>query len=450
MARVTDVTGAGGERSGGQPFAAAVAEHTDSMTVDLDAHPRSVRSARQALRDLLSRSGAEDLVEPAVLVVSEIVTNALVHAGTAVQLRLWASEHALRVEVDDGAGHRPVRRRFAESAGTGRGLQLVDELADRWGTTLGAEGKTVWFEIGGPASERGEVGGGEASDPVTAADGTTEVTLRGVPLLMHVAWQQHAASLLREYLLHVLGEDADILDKHAQASEAMNLLSQQLPVPVLPDDADALMAEAIEPHVTADEVVLRLSPSSPAHFATLDDLLRKAIEEARAGRFLSPPTQPEIDEMRAWICSEVVRQTSGIATSTPWVARTDVRATLADQAELTETYAELALVDEPLLATDEASIIVAVSPAALKLLGYERADQVLGRRVIAVVPRRFHQAHIAGTTLHMTNGRDTLLGVPVVVPMVRADGHEVSVQIEVRSERLDADHRVFVARFQRA
>jgi PAS domain S-box-containing protein len=267
---------------------------------------------------------------------------------------------------------------------------------------------------------------------------------------MHVAWQQHAATLLREYLLHVLGEDADILDKHAQASEAMNLLSQQLPVPVLPDDADALMAEAIEPHVTADEVVLRLSASSPEHFATLDDLLRRAIEEARAGHFLSPPTQPEIEEMRAWICSEVLRQTSGIATSTPWVARTDVRATLADQAELTETYAELALVDEPLLATDEASIIVAASPGALELLGYHDADEVLGRRVIAVVPHRFHQAHIAGTTLHMTNGRDTLLGVPVVVPMVRADGEEVPVRLEVRSERLDADHRVFVARFERA
>jgi PAS domain S-box-containing protein len=104
-------------------------------------------------------------------------------------------------------------------------------------------------------------------------------------------------------------------------------------------------------------------------------------------------------------------------------------------------------VDEPLLATDEASIVVAASPAALELLGFERAEDILGRRVIAVVPPRFHQAYIAGITLHMTNGGDTLLGVPVDVPMVRADGSEVMVRMEVRSERLDSRRRVFVARF---
>jgi PAS domain S-box-containing protein len=256
--------------------------------------------------------------------------------------------------------------------------------------------------------------------------------------------------LLREYLLHVLDDDDDILDKHAQASEAMSLLNEQLPVPALSDDTDALMAGAIEPMVTADEVVLRIPVASIPHFATLDGLLRSAIAEARAGRFLSPPTQPEIDEMRQWICAEVARQAGGDTTVTPWLARTDVRATLADQAVLTATYSGLAAVDEPLLATDEASIIVAASRPALDLLGYQHADELLGRRVIVVVPARFHQAHIAGTTLHATNGRDNLLGVPINVPMVRADGTEVPVRIQVRSQRLDVDRRVFVARFRPA
>lgn len=124
-----------------------------------------------------------------------------------------------------------------------------------------------------------------------------------------------------------------------------------------------------------------------------------------------------------------------------------MRATLADQVALTATYSRLAAVDEPLLATDDASIIVAASQPALDLLGYQHADELLGRRVM-VVPARFHQAHIAGTTLHATNGRDSLLGVPISVPMVRADGTEVPVRIQVRSERLDVDRRVFVARFR--
>ena len=70
--------------------------------------------------------------------------------------------------------------------------------------------------------------------------------------------------------------------------------------------------------------------------------------------------------------------------------------------------------------------------------------------MIAVVPARYHQAHIAGTTLNATNGRDVLLGVPLVVPMVRADGSELLVSIEVCPEVIDDDRRVFVARFRAA
>jgi PAS domain S-box-containing protein len=433
------------------PFAeggSSASRRNVAVSVALDPDPRNVRQARNVLRDALLRSGAEDLLDPATLLLSEIVTNAFVHAGTQVQVQVQSTAEALRVEVRDGGAHVPFRRHYSGTAGTGRGVQLMDELADRWGTEPGSNGKTVWFEMGNPPTAGNTVCDGAHGELIGEAEGTRQVTLRCVPLLMHQAWQEHAATLLREYLLHVLDDDDDILDKHAQASEAMSLLNLQLPAPSLPPRTDALMAAAIEPTVTADEVVLRIPVASIPHFATLDALLRSAITEARAGRFLSPPTQPEIDEMRQWICSEIARQTSGDTTATPWMARTDVRATLVDQAALTATYSALAAVDEPLLATDEASIIVAASQPALDLLGYQHVDELLGRRVIVVVPARFHQAHIAGTTLHATNGRDNLLGVPITVPMVRADGTEVSVHIQVRPERLDADHRVFVARFR--
>jgi PAS domain S-box-containing protein len=417
----------------------------------LDADPRNVGRARKMLRDVVLGSGAEHLLESATLLLSETVTNAFVHVGGEVLVRVVSADDALRVEVADRGEHVPARRHYAETAGTGRGLQLMDELADRWGTDARSPGKTVWFELGtidaGGVMATG-AGDGLPPEPIAAPTGTCQVTLRHVPLLMHVAWQEHAATLLREYLLHMLAEDDEILDKHAHASEAMRLLEDQLPAPELSDAADALMADAIEPQVTAEEVVLRLPVASIRHFGTLDVLLRGAIAETRAGRFLSPPTQPEIDEMRQWICSEVARQAGGDTTATPWLARTDVRATLADQAALAATYSDLAAVDEPLLATDGASIIVAVSQPALDLLGYQHVDDLLGRRVIVVVPARFHQAHIAGTTLHATNGRDNLLGVPIEVPMVRADGTEVPVRLEVRSERLDLERRVFVARFQ--
>lgn len=424
-----------------------------TVTVPLSADARSVREARHVLRDALLRSGAEELVEPATLVTSEIVTNALVHAGTEVELRVLSTADAVRVEVQDGGEHVPVRRKYAETAGTGRGLQLVEELSDRWGVAHGSAGKAVWFEIGDLAGHGATEHGAPSPDRTAGGDRAGEpamVTLLHVPLLMHVAWQEHAATLLREYLLHALDKDADIFAKHAQASEAMSLLNEQIPAPVLSNEPDALMAEAIEPDVSAEHLVLCVPRESVPHFSTLDDLLARAIAETRDGSMLSPPTQPEIDEMRQWLCREVAQQAAGNPTATPWMARTDVRATLADQHELTTTYAALASTDEPLLATDEASIIVAASPAALALLGYRESEELVGRRIIVVVPHRFHQAHIAGTTLHATNGRDNLLGVPLVVPMVHADGSEVAVNIEVRAERLDETHRVYVARFRPA
>ena len=425
----------------------------DSVT--LPAEARNVGVARRTLSEVMARSGAGADVDAAVLALSEIVTNAFVHTGADVTVRVWSAMTGTRVEVEDSGSRLPVRRRYADTAGTGRGLHLVEELTDRWGADQRSGGKTVWFEIGDLTGVAGSSPSTDDSAPHPDSAGAGgevvyPVTLRRAPLLMHWAWQEHGSALLREYLLHVLDQDDTILDKHAEASEAMSVLSDQLPAPDLSEDPEVLMAGALEPDVTAPEAVLHIPAGVVKGFATLDDLLHRAISEAHAGRFLGPPTQPEIDEMRTWICSEVAKQTSGTSTATPWMARTDVRATLADQEHLTATYAGLARVDEALLATDEASIIVAASSAALELLGYDRAEDLLGRRVIAVVPARYHQAHIAGTTLNATNGRDVLLGVPLVVPMVRADGTELLVSIEVHPEVIDGDHRVFVARFHPA
>lgn len=114
------------------------------------------------------------------------------------------------------------------------------------------------------------------------------------------------------------------------------------------------------------------------------------------------------------LAQQVTGQASGRLAPRPWAPRTDVRASLADGAELAD-YQALASSDEAILATDAASIIVAVTPPVLRFLGYEHEDQLVGRRLIVIVPERFHQAHIAGTTLHVTNGRDPLLGIDLTV-----------------------------------
>ena len=218
----------------------------DSVT--LPAEARNVGIARRTLSEVMSRSGADADVDAAVLALSEIVTNAFVHTGAHVTVRVWSATTGTRVEVEDSGSRLPVLRRYADTAGTGRGLHLVEELTDRWGAHQRGGGKTVWFEIGDLS---GVPGSSSSADHPDIADAAREVvypvTLRRAPLLMHWAWQEHGSALLREYLLHVLDQDDTILDKHAEASEAMSVLSEQLPAPDLSEDPEMLMAGALEP-----------------------------------------------------------------------------------------------------------------------------------------------------------------------------------------------------------
>jgi sigma-B regulation protein RsbU (phosphoserine phosphatase) len=110
--------------------------------------------ARRFVEDALHDSCSPDVIEAATLLVSELATNVVVHAGTP----MWVSVHpvrgGVRVEVADGARNLPVvdlrtaRREPPGFAQSGRGLVLVDRMARRWGVERHHTGKAVWFELG--------------------------------------------------------------------------------------------------------------------------------------------------------------------------------------------------------------------------------------------------------------------------------------------------------------
>lgn len=404
--------------------------------------------ARRLLRHALDEAGAEHLIDDAALATSELVTNALVHAGPVVTLTVWPSRHGVRVEVSDSSPHVPAERGQVVTSSTGRGLRLVAASSDRWGVAPHHAGKSVWFEIGTP-----RVGAAATTDepaPVAVADPGEEpdlpVTLLGFPILMHWAWQEHASVLLREYLLHVCEDDPSVLDRHAEASAALSVLREQVPLPDLPEDPEALLDLALEPAVTAAAVSLRLPAPALGHFATLDALLRRATRAARESLFLSPPTQPEIAEMREWLCREVERQAGQGAAPTRWQPANQARATTVGNDDLKRRYPGVAVAGpEAVVTANSGGIIVAATPRAVEILGYGEPAELVGRRVLVVVPERYHQAHVAGTTLNATNGRDALLGVPLTVPMVRADGEEVPVELRVEPRLLVNGETVFEA-----
>ncbi|WP_326701012.1 ATP-binding protein [Streptomyces sp. NBC_01754] len=118
----------------------------------LAARPESVRSARRLTRSRLDAWQVDqDTHDAAVLIVSELVTNAVVHtASTRVLCELEYSGAGLRISVRD-QGHQPGGPRLAPAADDehGRGLLLVDSLSSAWGTHDAADssGRVVWARL---------------------------------------------------------------------------------------------------------------------------------------------------------------------------------------------------------------------------------------------------------------------------------------------------------------
>lgn len=132
--------------------AAHVCDHHDvvltARTFDRDMH--APRAARRFVTWALESCERHDAVPATALIVSELATNAVRHAGSSFTVTVKLGGPAgVRVAVRDGSAAAPNRRVAHELAESGRGLQLVSELATAWGTDVDRAGKVVWAEIAG-------------------------------------------------------------------------------------------------------------------------------------------------------------------------------------------------------------------------------------------------------------------------------------------------------------
>ncbi|PCG85237.1 protein phosphatase [Streptomyces sp. WZ.A104] len=116
--------------------------------------PEALSSSRHMIRAAVRAWGAKDRADEIELAADELITNALMHTdgGAVVTIRVLAgTERRLRVDVEDRSSALPRRRDAGESGVSGRGLMLVDRLADVWGVESRGSGKCVWCEFLIPA-----------------------------------------------------------------------------------------------------------------------------------------------------------------------------------------------------------------------------------------------------------------------------------------------------------
>lgn len=126
-------------------------DETGSLVLAPD--PAAVRAARRFVADNCSNgSTPEDPRDTAVLLVSELVTNAFTHGRSEARVSVAAASRRVLVEVSDDNSRHPRMVEQDPDALDGRGLTIVDLLSSRWGVRDDRYGKTVWFELVGDAA----------------------------------------------------------------------------------------------------------------------------------------------------------------------------------------------------------------------------------------------------------------------------------------------------------
>ncbi|MEV0526581.1 SpoIIE family protein phosphatase [Streptomyces sp. NPDC050439] len=176
---------------------------------------RSVATARSFVRDTLQGWGFTDIVDDAVVLTSELVTNAVVHAGTAADVLCLRSEDAVRIEVSD---HYPEREIPLQQAAVnmgnpdregGRGLQLCAALATRWGVDYTPTQKQVWFQLDLPDRSVGTRAAGPAlpAELLPLTDGRVRVAVVQIDRVGAIsAWNEDAEELFGYVAEQVTGK----------------------------------------------------------------------------------------------------------------------------------------------------------------------------------------------------------------------------------------------------
>ena len=452
--------------SGDTPSAAgtnAPEAPTAPRTISLLGDPTSPGAARRFLRELLESAGHAEWVEAAELAVSEVVTNAVLHAHTEVEVSAQVEDDQVRISVRDSSPTLPSQRDYDSHATTGRGLDLVAAVTREHGVqSLGGEGKVVWFCVGDQAVElsvddlldQWDDGDLDDDSGLPAATGTT-VVLRGMPPTLWLAAREHHDALLRELALHLAGDVGAELPDLAAADRARFAISGAVMAEVEQARRQGRAARPLPAHHPgalpevpgAFDLTLTVAPEQALDFAALQDALDEGERLAASDRLLVHPGLPEVVAVRDWACEQVIAQLGG-APAAPWPGTDDERFNDVDVSDLATDHGwDDGLVRSSAsgaVAVDDANRVVSISEPLAREIGW-RPEDLVGRRVVAIVPPRFREAHVAGFSRHLSTGDARAIGTALQLPVLRADGSEVLCSFLIESHRSPTGRQVYVA-----
>jgi len=428
-------------------------------TQELAPTPASASIARRLLADALLACDHEEWLDAAQLAVSEIITNGVLHAHTALMLSARCSPAELRVEVLDTNPALPSQRQYGQEATTGRGMMLIAAVTTSSGVIPVDGGKIVWFVISAAAAEPNAEdllaawSDDEGDLPSPSSDGRV-VTLAGLPPTLWSAAVQHHDGLLRELALYRRGREQTVddlvvadrarfairsaLDRALAAARAEGRARNPLPAthPARMEEVPELLDLEVE--------VLGEDPA--ADFSVMQDVLDEAERLAGHGQLLSRPGLPEIIALRDWAAESTIAQLNGQHPA-PWPGAAAERFAQSVDERARQVDFDVSHVrdaDRGAIAADDANRILAISRSLAQALGWE-PDDLVGRRVVAIVPPRFREAHVAGFTRHLTTGQAHALNVRLELPVLHADASEIPCEFYIEAHRSNSGRAVYIA-----
>lgn len=306
-----------------------------SVVTALRPDPQSAPMARALVRDLLSGSSAEAILDAAELCVSELVTNAVLHASTPLRLQVDLDTNVVRLSVHDRSPNVPVLARHTSTASTGRGLAMVAAIADSWGVEQDGQdgGKTVWCEL----SERGAAEPDMDIDAVVAAWelSTTDdaapdpapspktgpvavVLLANYPVHLGLGLQEHYEAVVRECQLLAAHRPEGLTGTPQRLLELAALLAQrynqELSDLARPDPRRVAAQVKELPFV---DLTYEVSAAQLQRLQTWQQVLDDVDEFSARGDLLVPTIPPALAQLRSWALGEFVQQCAG-APPRPW------------------------------------------------------------------------------------------------------------------------------------
>ncbi|HET6965753.1 MAG TPA: ATP-binding protein [Acidimicrobiales bacterium] len=303
-----------------------------AFEAQLPAELESAVAARRLLASALTAWGlGESIRHDAALAVSELVTNAVLHAGTTVLVRIKRFGAGVRIEVQDGNPHLPVvdaarpEELLSNRSMTGRGLALVAATADRWGCEPLGAGKVTWAELGtgqrvvgaaappafppappAPTIPAEAIARGVVSRSAVTRSGR-KVHLVGVPVALLVESTQQLSDLQREVQVMAMGRNAPPELEHVV----------QTGKPWITDldtwtDSDRRMAESA---AAAGRETIDFDVFVPDDIASriegIAAWLRRVGSSIMRRQLLTLPASAEVTAYRRWYGEEILSQLAG-------------------------------------------------------------------------------------------------------------------------------------------